>query len=150
MRAVIQRVKNASVTINGKVKSSIQSGLLVLLGIEDADNSDDIKWLSGKIVRLRIFEDDHDVMNLSVQDVGGEVMVVSQFTLHASTKKGNRPSYIKAARPEVAIPLYNDFVKEMESLLGKPVATGEFGAMMNIALVNSGPVTILIDTKNRE
>ncbi|RLD90736.1 MAG: D-tyrosyl-tRNA(Tyr) deacylase [Bacteroidetes bacterium] len=150
MRAVIQRVKKASVTINGLVKSSIQLGLLVLLGIEEADHSDDIKWLAGKIVRLRIFEDDHDVMNLSVQDVEGEVIVVSQFTLHASTKKGNRPSYIKAARPETAIPLYNNFVKEMESLLRKPVATGEFGAMMDIALVNSGPVTILIDTKSRE
>ena len=150
MRAVIQRVKRASVTINNKVKSSIQAGLLVLLGIEEADNIDDIKWLAGKIARLRIFEDDHGVMNLSVQDVEGEVMVVSQFTLHASTKKGNRPSYIKAARPETAIPLYNDFVKEMENLIGKPVATGEFGAMMDIELLNSGPVTIIVDTKNRE
>ncbi len=150
MRAVIQRVKSASVTIDGVVKSSIQSGLMVLLGIEDADNSEDIKWLAGKIARLRVFEDDNDVMNLSVQDVGGEVMVVSQFTLHASTKKGNRPSYIKAARPELAIPLYESFVNELEILLGKQVATGEFGAMMDIALVNSGPVTIIIDTKNRE
>ena len=150
MRAVIQRVKRASVTINNKLKSSIQVGLLVLLGIEEVDNIDDIKWLAGKIARLRIFEDDHEVMNLSVQDVEGEVMVVSQFTLHASTKKGNRPSYIKAARPETAIPLYNDFVKEMENLIGKPVATGEFGAMMDIKLLNSGPVTIIVDTKNRE
>jgi len=149
MRAVIQRVKRASVTINKKVKSSIQTGLLVLLGIEETDNIEDIKWLAGKIARLRIFEDDHEVMNLSVQDVAGEVMVVSQFTLHASTKKGNRPSYIKAARPETAIPLYNDFVKEMENLIEKPVATGEFGAMMDIELINSGPVTILINTKNR-
>lgn len=150
MRAVIQRVKSASVTIDGVVKSSIQLGLMVLLGIEDADNSEDIKWLAGKIARLRVFEDDNDVMNLSVQDVGGEVMVVSQFTLHASTKKGNRPSYIKAARPELAIPLYESFVNELEILLGKQVATGEFGAMMDITLVNSGPVTIIIDTKNRE
>ena len=150
MRAVIQRVKRASVTIDKTMKSSIQTGLLVLLGIEETDDNEDIKWLAGKIARLRIFEDDHDVMNLSVRDVEGEVMVVSQFTLHASTKKGNRPSYIKAARPETAIPLYNGFVNEMENLLEKPVPTGEFGAMMDIELINSGPVTIIIDTKNRE
>jgi D-tyrosyl-tRNA(Tyr) deacylase len=150
MRAVIQRVKSASVTIDGVVKSSVQSGLMVLLGIENGDNMEDVKWLAGKMARLRIFEDNNDVMNLSVQDVGGVVMVVSQFTLHASTKKGNRPSYIKAAQAETAIPLYNNFVKEMENHIGKPVATGKFGAMMDITLVNSGPVTIIIDTKNRE
>jgi len=150
MRAVIQRVKEASVSINSEVKSSIGNGLMILLGIEEADNQEDIQWLAGKISRLRIFEDEQEVMNLSVQDVNGEVMVVSQFTLHAATKKGNRPSYIKAARPETAIPLYESFVKEMESILGKQVATGEFGAEMDIALVNSGPVTIIIDTKNKE
>lgn len=150
MRAVIQRVKEASVTIGGKVKSSIGNGLMILLGIEEADTQEDINWLAGKISRLRIFEDDNEVMNLSVQDVNGEVMVVSQFTLHASTKKGNRPSYIKAARPETAIPLYESFVKELESLLNKTVATGEFGAEMDVSLINSGPVTIIIDTKNKE
>ena len=150
MRAVIQRVKEASVSINSEVKSSIGNGLMILLGIEEADNQEDIQWLAGKISRLRIFEDEQEVMNLSVQDVNGEIMVVSQFTLHAATKKGNRPSYIKAARPETAIPLYESFVKEMESILGKQVATGEFGAEMDIALVNSGPVTIIIDTKNKE
>ena len=150
MRAVIQRVKHSSVTIDGIVKSSVQNGLMILLGIEETDGMEDIKWLAGKIVRLRIFEDANKVMNFSVRDVDGDVMVVSQFTLHASTKKGNRPSYIKAARPETAILLYNDFIKEMESLMGKPVATGEFGALMDIEMVNTGPVTILIDTKNRE
>ncbi len=150
MRAVIQRVKSASVTIERKVRSSIGQGLMVLLGIEEADNMEDIKWLAGKISRLRIFEDENMVMNRSVMDVDGQVMVVSQFTLHAATKKGNRPSYIKAARPETAIPLYNDFVKELEQLLQKPVSTGEFGAMMDVALINSGPVTIIIDTKNKE
>ncbi len=150
MRAVIQRVKSASVTIEGKVRSSIGQGLMVLLGIEEADNMEDIKWLAGKISRLRIFEDENMVMNRSVMDVDGQVMVVSQFTLHAATKKGNRPSYIKAARPETAIPLYNDFVEELEQLLQKTVSTGKFGAMMDVALVNSGPVTIFIDTKNRE
>jgi len=150
MRAVIQRVTKASVTIDGTEKSAIGNGLLILLGIEEADTMEDIKWLAGKISRLRIFEDENKVMNRSVSDVMGEAMVVSQFTLHAGTKKGNRPSYIKAARPETAIPLYEDFVKELELLLQKPVATGEFGAMMDIALVNSGPVTIIIDTKNKE
>ncbi len=150
MRAVIQRVKSASVTIEGKVRSSIGQGLMVLLGIEEADNMEDIKWLAGKISRLRICEDENMVMNRSVMDVDGQVLVVSQFTLHAATKKGNRPSYIKAARPETAIPLYNDFVKELEQLMQKPVSTGEFGAMMDVALINSGPVTIIIDTKNRE
>ena len=150
MKAVIQRVKNASVTIDGNLKSSIQNGLMILLGIEETDNVEDIKWLAGKISRLRIFADKMEVMNFSVQDVAGEVMVVSQFTLHASTKKGNRPSYIKAARPEIAIPLYNEFVSEMESILDKPIATGEFGAKMDILLVNSGPVTIIIDTKDKK
>jgi D-tyrosyl-tRNA(Tyr) deacylase len=124
MRAVLQRVKKASVTIDGHIKSSVGNGLMVLLGIEETDMQEDIKWLAGKITRLRIFDDENGVMNLSVQDVGGEVLVVSQFTLHASTKKGNRPSYIKAARPETAIPLYRSFVKELSVLLGKPVATG--------------------------
>jgi D-tyrosyl-tRNA(Tyr) deacylase len=150
MRAVLQRVKKASVTIDGHIKSSVGNGLMVLLGIEETDMQEDIKWLAGKITRLRIFDDENGVMNLSVQDVGGEVLVVSQFTLHASTKKGNRPSYIKAARPETAIPLYRSFVKELSVLLGKPVATGEFGEEMDIALINSGPVTIIIDTKNKE
>ncbi len=150
MRAVIQRVKKASVTIDGTETSAIGEGLMILLGIEEADSPEDVKWLAGKISRLRIFEDDNEVMNRSVTDVNGEAMVVSQFTLHASTKKGNRPSYIKAARPDTAIPLYEDFVKELEQLMQKKVATGEFGAMMDIALINSGPVTIIIDTKNKE
>ncbi len=150
MRAVIQRVKKASVEIDGKIKSEISKGLMILLGIEEADNDNDLEWLAGKISRLRIFDDEEGVMNLSVNDIDGEVMVVSQFTLHASTKKGNRPFYIKAAKPDIAIPLYEAFVKKMESLTGKPVATGEFCAMMDISLVNSGPVTIIIDTKNKE
>jgi len=150
MRAVIQRVTKASVTIDGKVKSSIKIGLLILLGIEDADNTEDITWLSGKITRLRIFDDENGVMNLSVKDIDGEVMVVSQFTLHAGTKKGNRPTYIKAARPEISTPIYEQFIAEMEKLMNKKIPTGEFGAMMDIALINSGPVTIIIDTKNRE
>ncbi len=149
MRVVIQRVKSSSVTINGSIKSAINKGMLILLGIEEADTHEDVKWLTGKISRLRIFDDENHVMNLSVIDIGGEIMVISQFTLHALVKKGNRPSYVKAARPEHAIPLYNSFVSEMELLLGKPVATGEFGAMMEIDLVNSGPVTIIIDTKNK-
>jgi len=150
MRAVIQRVSRASVTIKGKVRSEIGKGFLILLGIEEADTKEDIDWLAGKIARLRIFDDENGVMNLSVNDTGGEAIVVSQFTLHASTKKGNRPSYIKAARPETAIPLYEQFVKQLEALLGKPVGTGEFGAMMEVLLVNDGPVTIIIDTKNKE
>lgn len=150
MRAVIQRVSEASVTIDGIVKSRIESGLLILLGIEEADNQEDIEWLAGKIARLRIFGDENGVMNLSIQDTKGDAIVVSQFTLHASTKKGNRPSYIKAARPEAAIPLYEQFVKQLEGELGKPVLTGEFGADMKVALINDGPVTIVIDTKNRE
>jgi len=150
MRAVIQRVTKASVTIDSEIKSSIKTGLLVLLGIEEADTTEDINWLSGKISRLRIFDDDKGVMNISVKDIDGEVMIVSQFTLHAGTKKGNRPTYIKAARPEIAIPIYEQFITEMEKLMNKKVATGEFGAIMDIALINSGPVTIIIDTKNKE
>jgi D-tyrosyl-tRNA(Tyr) deacylase len=149
MIAVIQRVSSASVTIEQVVKASIGTGLLVLVGIEDADNAEDIDWLAAKIVNLRIFEDDQGVMNVSVKDAGGDMIVVSQFTLHASTKKGNRPSYIKAAKPEVAIPLYNQFVQAVETQLAKVVQTGEFGADMKVALLNDGPVTIIIDTKNK-
>ena len=150
MKAVIQRVSRASVTINGKIKSSIEKGLLVLLGIEETDNKEDIEWLCGKIIRLRIFNDEQGVMNLSLQDVNGELLIISQFTLHASTKKGNRPSYIKAAKPEIAIPLYNEFLNHMEIEIGKKVFSGEFGADMKVELINDGPVTIIIDTKNRE
>jgi len=149
MRAVIQRVSSASVSIGGVVHSEISEGLLILLGIEETDTDQDIEWLAGK-ARLRIFDDEAGVMNLSVKDIDAEAIVVSQFTLHASTKKGNRPSYIKAARPETAIPLYEQFVKQLETELGKSVGTGEFGAMMNVELVNDGPVTIIIDTKNKE
>lgn len=150
MRAVIQRVSEASVTIDETVKSKIGQGLLILLGIEDADTQEDIEWLSAKIIKLRIFGDDAGVMNLSVQDVDGDIIVVSQFTLHAQTKKGNRPSYIKAAGPQVAVPLYEAFVKQISDDLGKEVQTGEFGADMKVALVNDGPVTIIIDTKSKE
>lgn len=150
MRAVIQRVSEASVTINGEKTADIKKGLLILIGIEEADTQDDINWLAAKIVKLRIFGDENDVMNLPVQDVNGDVIVVSQFTLHAATKKGNRPSYIKAAGPEIAIPLYEAFVKQMEHELGKPVQTGRFGADMKVALINDGPVTIIIDTKHKE
>ena len=150
MRVVIQRVSEASVTIDQKVKSSINTGLLVLLGIEDADSDEDIKWLCQKIVNLRIFPDENGVMNKSVLECGGEILVVSQFTLHASTKKGNRPSYIKASKPDFAIPMYEKFVKQLESDLGKTVQTGEFGADMKVALINDGPVTIIIDSKNKE
>jgi D-tyrosyl-tRNA(Tyr) deacylase len=150
MKAVLQRVTQASVTIEGVRVADIKTGLLILVGIEDADTAEDISWLTGKIVKLRIFGDDAGVMNCSVQDVGGDVIVVSQFTLHAQTKKGNRPSYIKAARPDVAIPLYEAFIKQLETDLGKPVQTGKFGADMKVALLNDGPVTILIDTKNKE
>jgi D-tyrosyl-tRNA(Tyr) deacylase len=149
MMAVIQRVTNASVTIGGNVKSSIGKGLLVLVGIEDADTPEDIEWLSNKIVNLRIFDDSEGVMNLSVKDDGGDIIAVSQFTLHASTKKGNRPSYIKASKPEVAIPIYEKFVETLETNLGKAIQTGEFGADMKVSLLNDGPVTIVIDTKNR-
>ena len=150
MRAVIQRVSQASVAINNEIKSNIQTGLLILLGIEDSDNDEDINWLAKKIVQLRVFGDENEVMNLSVKEIDGEVLIISQFTLHASTKKGNRPSYIKAAKPEIAIPLYEKFIFQIENELGKKVKTGEFGAMMKVALVNDGPVTILIDTKNKE
>ena len=149
MIAVIQRVTSASVTIEGNKRSEISKGLLVLLGVEEADSAEDIEWLSNKIANLRIFNDAEGVMNLSIKDDGGDIIVVSQFTLHASTKKGNRPSYIKAAKPDIAIPLYEKFVKELETLLGKKVQTGEFGADMKVALVNDGPVTIIIDTKNK-
>ena len=149
MIAVIQRVKRASVEIEGQTKASIKKGLLVLLGIEDADNDEDIEWLAGKIVNLRIFNDTQGVMNVSVKDDGGDIILVSQFTLHASTKKGNRPSYIKAAKTEVAIPLYQKMILKLNEQLGKPIQTGEFGADMQLELVNGGPVTILIDTKNK-
>jgi len=150
LKAVIQRVTNASVTINGSVKSKITSGLLVLLGVEDADTSEDIEWLSSKIVNLRIFADSNDVMNLSVKEIQGDILLVSQFTLHASTKKGNRPSYIKAAKPDVAIPMYANMIIQLQTELGKGIQTGEFGADMKVELVNDGPVTIIIDSKNRE
>ena len=150
MRAVIQRVKEAFVDIEGKRTASIKQGLLILLGIEEADNEEDSNWLAGKIARLRIFDDKDDVMNLSIHDIKGEILVVSQFTLHASTKKGNRPSYIRAARPEIAIPLYEKFIVRIENEIGKKVQTGAFGAMMNVGLINDGPVTIVMDTKNRE
>jgi len=149
MKVVIQRVSQASVTIEGKKSAEIQKGLLVLLGIEDADSQEDIDWLVGKIANIRIFDDANHVMNLSIQDVDGDCIVVSQFTLHASTKKGNRPSYIKAAKPEIAIPLYENFVNKLESELGKNIQTGIFGADMKVELLNDGPVTIIIDSKNR-
>ena len=150
MRTVIQRVTRASVSVEGRILSETGPGLLVLLGIEDSDDNNDIEWLCNKIVQLRIFNDKDGVMNLSVQETGGGIMVISQFTLHARTKKGNRPSYIKAARPEVAIPLYNSFVSRLSALLGREIATGEFGAMMQVELINDGPVTIIIDTKEKE
>ncbi len=149
MIAVIQRVSEAAVRIEGQFKSEIKKGLLILVGIEDADNDEDIDWLSSKIVNLRIFDDADGVMNKSVIDESGDIIIVSQFTLHASTKKGNRPSYIKAAKPEVAIPRYEKFVKSVSAALGKPAGTGEFGADMKITLINDGPVTIVIDTKNK-
>lgn len=150
MKVVLQRVSEASVTIEEKKVAKIQKGLLVLIGIEDADNQEDINWLTSKIANLRIFGDENGVMNLSIKDVEGEMIVVSQFTLHAQTKKGNRPSYIKASKPEMAIPLYEAFVNQMETELGKKVQTGQFGADMKVSLVNDGPVTIIIDTKNKE
>jgi D-tyrosyl-tRNA(Tyr) deacylase len=149
MIAVIQRVSEASVKIEGKIKSEIGLGLMILLGIEDADTEEDIEWLSKKLVNLRIFPDDQEVMNRSLLDVGGDILLISQFTLHASTKKGNRPSYIKAAKPSVAIPLYEKMIQALEIELGKKIGTGEFGADMKVALINDGPVTITIDTKNR-
>ncbi len=150
MRTVVQRVTNASVSINGVVKSVIQTGLLVLVGIEDADTEDDIIWLSSKIVNLRIFDDENKVPNVSVKEAGGDVLLVSQFTLHAATKKGNRPSYIKASKPDVAIPMYEKMIVQLENDLGKKIYTGEFGADMKVALLNDGPITIIIDTKNKE
>lgn len=150
MRAVIQRVTSASVTIDKKIHSSIDGGLLVLLGIEDADSNEDIEWLSGKIVNLRIFNDENGVMNISVKEINGEILVVSQFTLHASTKKGNRPSYLRASKPDIAVPLYEKFLSKLSGDLGKNVKAGVFGADMKVELLNDGPVTIFIDTKNRE
>jgi len=150
MRAVIQRVSDAKVTIAGSVKGAIGPGLVVLLGIEEADTAEDIEWLSGKIVRLRVFNDEAGVMNRSVQEVGGDILLISQFTLFASTKKGNRPSYVRAASPEIAVPLYTEFHARLAQDLGKPISTGEFGAHMDVSLTNDGPVTIIIDSKVKE
>ena len=150
MRAVLQRVSESSVKINNRIVGRTGCGMVILLGIEDSDTKDDVNWLCRKIVRLRIFPDENQVMNLPVTDVDGEILLISQFTLHASTKKGNRPSYIRAARPEFAIPLYELFKNELEIMIGKPVQTGEFGANMKVSLTNDGPVTIIIDSKNRE
>lgn len=150
MRVVIQRVSQASVTIDETVKAAISKGLLVLLGIEETDHEEDIEWLCGKISRLRIFNDDSGIMNCSLIETGGDVLLISQFTLHASTKKGNRPSYIKAAKPEIAIPLYEKFIQQLEKELSKKIYTGEFGADMKVALVNDGPVTIIIDSREKE
>lgn len=150
MRIIIQRVLNASVTIDNKLYSAINQGMMILVGIEEADGDEDIAFLTKKIANMRIFDDADGVMNLSVMDIGGEVLVVSQFTLHASTKKGNRPSYIKAAKPDISVPLYEKFCAELSSILGKPVKTGVFGADMQCALINDGPVTIFMDSKNRE
>lgn len=150
MKVVIQRVKEASVKVDDKITGTIQHGLLIFLGIEDADNVEDMIWLSNKIVNLRIFNDEDAVMNKSILDVGGEILLVSQFTLHASTKKGNRPSYIKASKPEIAIPIYEKMILQLQQDLGKPIATGIFGADMKVSLLNDGPVTIVIDSKNKE
>ena len=150
MRVVIQKVSEAKVTVDGKTVSSIGKGLLVLLGIEDADTEEDIDWLAKKIVQLRIFNDENGVMNRSVQDAGGDMIVVSQFTLHANTKKGNRPSYIRASKPDFAVPMYEKFIAKIEAVLGKKVGTGIFGAMMDVSLVNDGPVTIIIDSKQKD
>ena len=150
MRAVIQRVTQASVEINANRTEQIGKGLLVFLGIEDNDGNDDIEWLSGKIARLRIFDDTTGVMNLSVQETGGQIMVISQFTLHASTRKGNRPSYIRAAKPDISIPLYEKFIRQLLLDSGSTIFTGEFGANMQVSLINDGPVTIIIDTRNKE
>ncbi|PIF31595.1 D-tyrosyl-tRNA(Tyr) deacylase [Flavobacterium sp. 9] len=150
MRIVVQRVSEASVTVENNKIADIQKGLLVLVGIEEADTQEDIDWLVGKIIKMRIFGDENDVMNCSVQDIDGDIIVVSQFTLHASTKKGNRPSYIKAAKPEFAIPMYENFVKSLEKDFNKKVQTGIFGADMKVNLLNDGPVTILMDSKNRD
>lgn len=150
MKAVIQRVSSCSVNIDNQIVANIQKGLLVLIGFEDADNNEDSIWLTAKIANLRIFGDENDVMNLSLKDVGGDMIIVSQFTLHALTKKGNRPSYLKASKPEIAIPQYESFIQQMETELGKKVQTGKFGADMKVALLNDGPVTIIIDTKNKD
>jgi D-tyrosyl-tRNA(Tyr) deacylase len=150
MKVVLQRVSQASVIVDGNKTADIQKGLLVLVGIEDADTQEDIEWLAGKIIKMRIFSDENDVMNCSVQDIDGDIIVVSQFTLHASTKKGNRPSYIKASKPEFAIPMYENFVKALEKEFQKKIQTGIFGADMKVSLLNDGPVTILMDSKNRE
>lgn len=150
MRVVIQRVKKAAVSIQNKKVSSIGNGLLILLGIEDSDNEEDIDWLVKKIVQLRIFNDENGIMNLSVQDISGEILIVSQFTLHANTKKGNRPSYIRASKPDIAIPVYNKFLVKVEEITGKKPEQGIFGAMMEVSLINDGPVTIIIDSKYKE
>ncbi len=150
MRVVIQRVSEASVAINGNVKATIGNGLMILAGFEESDNDEDLSWMSIKIINLRIFNDENDVMNISIKDVPGEILLISQFTLHAATKKGNRPSYIKAAKPGIAIPLYEKFIIQLENDLGKTIRTGEFGADMKVSLVNDGPVTIIIDSKNKE
>ena len=150
MRIVAQRVSRASVTIDGKVKSAIKQGMMVLLGVEEADNEEDVEWLCAKLAKMRIFSDENDAMNLDINQVGGSFLVVSQFTLHAMTKKGNRPSFIRAARPEQAIPLYELFVKRLHEISGREVLTGEFGAMMEVELINDGPVTIIMDSKNKE
>jgi len=150
MRVVIQRTKEASVTVEGSVTGAIQKGLLVFVGIENADSAEDIEWLAGKIVNMRIFDDAEGVMNLSLKEVNGDLLLVSQFTLHASTKKGNRPSYIAAAKPDIAIPLYEAFIQQLQLELGKPIGTGIFGADMKVQLLNDGPVTILVDSKNKE
>ena len=150
MRVVIQRVSKASVTINGNISGKIGAGLLVLVGIEDADTDEDIEWLSNKVTNLRVFNDADGVMNVSVKEIAGDILLVSQFTLHASTKKGNRPSYIRASKPEFAIPVYEKFRKKLEQDLGKPIPAGEFGADMKVELLNDGPVTIVIDSKNKE
>ncbi|MES2591442.1 MAG: D-aminoacyl-tRNA deacylase [Bacteroidota bacterium] len=150
MRAVIQRVSQASVTIDGTVKGSVSAGLLVLLGIEDADAEEDCSWLSSKIINLRVFNDANGIMNLSLKEVEGDILLISQFTLYASTKKGNRPSYIKAAKPDTAVPLYEKMIAQLQHDLGKPIATGQFGADMKVNLLNDGPVTIIIDTRDKE
>ncbi len=150
MRVIVQRVTQATITINNQVYSSIEKGLLVLLGIEDSDTTEDIEWLCNKLINLRIFNDENGVMNISVKEISGEFLVVSQFTLHASTKKGNRPSYIRASKPEIAIPLYETFVKSLAQTSCLPVKTGQFGVNMKVSLINDGPVTIIIDTKNKE
>jgi D-aminoacyl-tRNA deacylase len=150
MKAVLQRVSSASVTVDAQIIAEIKAGLLVFVGIEDADTNEDIVWLSNKIINLRIFDDENKVPNLSVKDVDGEVLLVSQFTLQANTKKGNRPSYIKASKPDVAIPLYEDFIKQLENDLSKKIGTGKFGADMKVSLINDGPITIIIDTKSKE